>query len=412
MQEPQRRRLHRNEILIVGRGLEQRCALEQRFPSVPDAQIGGAEELAARRVVGLRAHDLQGERECARRLEVQSRESRTDHQCRRGIGSCRAFGEARVSGARFAGSLQECGLRGPQGIVERKSVERLIQIARGFVRRAGTHPNELRQAVVRLGEARRQSQAFAQGDFCFAEALQGDQTTGVRVMHRRCRLRAGERPSRDAFTLLRLIGRIQRDRERMVHHGIARGECRETPIVRDRFGRAAERRVGRDMQLRQFAVDLRAAAPGRRDLERRGRAAGVQVMADQQQRRAGVAGSTLNRSLQERQGFGTATRLQQEFRQAGQRGRPPRVDVERAPQQHFGLCEVAQHLFGAGEQPQTLHVIRICRHQRFQLRVRGAVLAGLQEAADAAHGLRQHHRHRHLAMLPAQGIDCTWFARV
>jgi hypothetical protein len=60
--------------------------------------------------------------------------------------------------------------------------ECLIQRARRFDDTPGAHPNELRQAVVRLGEVRRQSDAFAQGQFGLVESLQRDEAASMRVV--------------------------------------------------------------------------------------------------------------------------------------------------------------------------------------------------------------------------------------
>ena len=107
-----------------------------------------------------------------RGFKLQRRQSRADEQRRGRLGSCGALGEARISTTGIAGSLQQGGLRGPQCIVMRVFFERLIQSARSLDDIAGAHPHELRQAVVRFGAARLQSDAFAQGQLGLVESLQ------------------------------------------------------------------------------------------------------------------------------------------------------------------------------------------------------------------------------------------------
>src|SRR5450631_673902 len=102
--------------------------------------------------------------------------------------------------------------------------ECLIQNARSLDDTAGAHPNELRQAVVRLGEARLQSDAFAQGQLGLVESLQRDEAAGMRVMHRRRRSSAAQRLTHYALTFLRLVGRIQRDSQAMGCDVVVRSE--------------------------------------------------------------------------------------------------------------------------------------------------------------------------------------------
>src|SRR5580693_595036 len=109
--------------------------------------------------------------------------------------------------------------------------ECLIQNARGLDNIAGAHPNELRQAVVRLGEVRRQSDAFAQGQLGLVEPLQSDEAASMRVVQRRRRPGAAQSLTRYALSLLRLAGRIQRNSQGMGCDGIVRSECHETTIV-------------------------------------------------------------------------------------------------------------------------------------------------------------------------------------
>ena len=74
--------------------------------------------------------------------------------------------------------------------------ECLIQNARRLDDIAGAHPYELRQAVVRLGEAWLQSDAFAQGPLRLVESLQSDEAARMRVVQRRRRSKCG--PASDA----------------------------------------------------------------------------------------------------------------------------------------------------------------------------------------------------------------------
>src|SRR5450631_31865 len=93
--------------------------------------------------------------------------------------------------------------------------ECLIQNARRLADIAGAHPNELRQTVVRLGAARLQSDAFAQGQLSLVESLQSDEAASMRVVQSRRRSGAGQRLTHHALSLLRLVGRIQRDSQGM-----------------------------------------------------------------------------------------------------------------------------------------------------------------------------------------------------
>ena len=122
--------------------------------------------------------------------------------------------------------------------------ECLIQNARRLDDIAGAHPNELRQTVVRLCEARLQSDAFAQGQLGLVESLQGDEAASMRVVQRGRRSGAAQRLTHDALAFLRLVGRIQRDSQGMGCNVVVRSECHETTIVRHRFAlRDPERRM-------------------------------------------------------------------------------------------------------------------------------------------------------------------------
>src|SRR5580692_4572995 len=126
--------------------------------------------------------------------------------------------------------------------------ECLIQNARGLDDIAGTHPNELRQAVVRLGEVRRQSDAFAQGQLGLVESLQSDEAASMRVVQRRRGSRAAQRLARYALAFLGLVSRIQRDGQGMSEHRTVRSECYKTAIVRHRFALATKSGVRRHME--------------------------------------------------------------------------------------------------------------------------------------------------------------------
>ncbi len=117
--------------------------------------------------------------------------------------------------------------------------ERLIQNARSLDDIAGAHPNELRQAVVRLGEARLQFDGFAQSQLGLIEALQCDEAASMRVVHSRGRSGAAQRLAHYTLAFLRLVGRIQRDGERVARDVVVRSERHETTIVRHRFALAA-----------------------------------------------------------------------------------------------------------------------------------------------------------------------------
>ena len=238
-------------------------------------------EVCERRVVGLRPHGLFRECQGGDRLKLQRRQSRADEQCRGRLGSCRAFGEAGVSAARLTRSLQQGRFGGPQCIVMLVFFECLIQIARSLADVAGAHPNKLRQAVVRLGEARLQSHAFAQGQLGLIESLQSDEAASMRVVQRRRRSGAAQCLTHHALTLLRLVGRIQRDRQGMGCDGVVRSECHETTIVRHRFALAAQSGVCRHVQRRQFLIGLAAIAPRRCNVECRCRLARVEEVANQ-----------------------------------------------------------------------------------------------------------------------------------
>lgn len=118
------------------------------------------------------------------------------------------------------------------------------------------------------------------------------------VMQRRRRSRAGQGLTHDALAFLRLIGCIQRDGQGMGCNVVVGGKCGETTVVRHRFGFAAQSRVGRHVQRRQVIVQLAAVGPGCRNLECRGRLAGVQVMANQQNCGSRVARHALDCTLQ------------------------------------------------------------------------------------------------------------------
>src|SRR5450631_4507331 len=105
--------------------------------------------------------------------------------------------------------------------------ECLIQNARSLDDIAAAHPNELRQTVVRLGEARLQSDALAQGQLGLVEALQSDEAASMRVVQRRRRSGAAQRLTHYALSFLRLVGRIQRDSQGMGCHVIVRSERHE-----------------------------------------------------------------------------------------------------------------------------------------------------------------------------------------
>ncbi len=119
---------------------------------------------------------------------------------------------------------------------------------------------------------------------------------------------AAQRLTHDALGFLRLIGRIQRDRQGMGCDGIVGSECHETTIVRHRLALATQSGVCRHVQRRQIGIGLAAIAPGCRNLERRRRLARVQVVANQQKRGPRVGRGALDRTLQQGYGLGAATR--------------------------------------------------------------------------------------------------------
>ena len=95
--------------------------------------------------------------------------------------------------------------------------------------------------------------------------------------------------TQDALGFLRLSGSVQRNRQGAGGGGVPGSARYQATIVRYRLGLAAERAISRDVQRRQLGVGLPFVAPGRRNLERQCRLAGVQVMASQQQRNRGSA---------------------------------------------------------------------------------------------------------------------------
>src|ERR1700733_4840775 len=100
--------------------------------------------------------------------------------------------------------------------------ECLIQDPRRLDDITGAHPNELRQTVVRLGEARRQTETFAQGQLGLVESLQSDEAARMRVVQRRRGSRAAQRLARYALAFLGLVSRIQRDGQGMSEHRTVR----------------------------------------------------------------------------------------------------------------------------------------------------------------------------------------------
>jgi hypothetical protein len=279
VQQPQRRRLHGNEILVVGRRLEELRALGERARTLPQPEVGRAEKLGRRMVVGQRLEGALGERAGRRGVEVHRRESRTNEHAGMGVGSRGALGEACKGAARVAGSLQQGRLGAAQGIVVREFLERPIEGACGLGDVAGTHPDELRQAVMRLGAARIEPHAFAQSELGVVEALEAEECAGARVMQRRGRPRARQRLGRDALGFLGLPRGIQGVREGMGDDGVVRSLGQEATIVRDRLPLAAERGIGCNVQRREVRVRESPVAPGRGHPERESRLTGVEVMA-------------------------------------------------------------------------------------------------------------------------------------
>ena len=103
----------------------------------------------------------------------------------------------------------------------------------------------------------------------------------------------------DALGFRRLLGRIQRDGQSMGSDGVVGRACHQSTIVRHGLALATERGICRDVQRRQIGIGLAAIAPRRRNLERRGRLACVQVVARQQQRRARLRRGTPDCTLQQ-----------------------------------------------------------------------------------------------------------------
>src|SRR5438105_2804111 len=104
--------------------------------------------------------------------------------------------------------------------------------------------------------------------------------------------------------------------------------------------------------------------------------------------------TTLFRSLQERLGFTGATAAEQQLAQSRKRGRPVRIQRERAAQELFRRRRIAQRLLGAGEQAQRFHEAGVGGKDRLELIVGGAKTADPQQLIDAPHGVEERRSHR------------------
>jgi len=113
--------------------------------------------------------------------------------------------------------------------------------------------------------------------------------------------------TRDSLSFLRLVGRIQGDRQSMREHGIVRSERRETTIGRHRFALATQSGVGGHVQGRQIFSSLAAVAQGCRNLECRRRLARVQIVANQKKGGPRKGRGALDCPLQQGHGLGAAT---------------------------------------------------------------------------------------------------------
>jgi hypothetical protein len=162
-----------------------------------------------------------------------------------------------------------------------ETFEDSIQDLGGFNDVAGAHPDQLREVVVRLDVARRQSDAIAQRLLGLRKALQGDQAAGMGVQQRRGRLGAGQHLARHAFALPGFAGCIQGNRQRVARARIARGQRHEVAVVCRRLFLTAQRDVCGDVQRRQLGIRLHAVAPGCRSIKCHGRPAHIEMVTHQ-----------------------------------------------------------------------------------------------------------------------------------
>ncbi len=366
----------------------------QRAAGVADAELGGSHHAACG---GIGRHPAQcslGQSERGPGSEFQRRESGAHQQHRRSLRARGPLSQAGVGGARVPGTLQDGGLRRPQGLVVGEGLQRPIE-RHGRLREVpGTHPYQLRETVVRLDETWLELQAVAQRGLAALEGALRDQAAGVGVVQR-CRLvSARQGVLCEALGFLMSPRHVQGDRQRMSGRKVVRRRGDETAVSGDRFFLTAQGDERADVLRRQFRVGLAAEAHGVGHRERAIRAPGVVVVTGEQQRRARIGRRAPGRALQKRLGFTGATAAEQQLAQSRKRGRPVRIQRERAAQELFRRRRIAQRLLGAGQQPQCFHEARVGGEDRLELVVGGAKTACPEQLTDAPHGVEERRSHR------------------
>ena len=187
---------------------------------------------------------------------------------------------------------------------------------------------------------------------------------------------------------------VQGNRQPMSRRKIVRRRRHEIAVSSDRFLLTAQSDERADVLRRQLRVRLTADAQGRGHRQRLRRAPRVVVVTGEQQRRARIGRRAPGGALQERLGFTGATAAEQQLAQSRKRGRPVRIQRERAAQELFRRRRIAQRLLGAGEQAQRFHEAGVGGKDRLELIVGGAKTADPQQLIDAPHGVEERRSHR------------------
>jgi hypothetical protein len=252
--------------LIVGRCGEQVFAVDERALCIADTKLSGNQKIQRCRVVGVRTQRAFGERERGGGIEFERGESCAHEQRGRGMWLCGFRLQTRIRGARITRALQHGGFRGEQRVVAVKRLQCFIE-HRGRLRLiARAHPDQPREAVLRIDVARLLQHAIAQRGFGAVELAKCDQAARMRVVHGGVAMSGGECVLRSAFGIGRLVRRIECDGERVYGERIAR--CGEPLIIAHRFVGAPERGECGNLLRDKFRIGVSRGAERRENVER------------------------------------------------------------------------------------------------------------------------------------------------